>query len=221
MTDRKSQQDWISTLRGFAALLVFLSHLESNGGGTFKFIIGRIGVVIFFLLSGYLAVNARNKRTGRQYIFNRLVRMYPVYWVILWLHVLPGIIFWGEPFTPARAWEVLANMTLFEEFMGYESINGASWMMPMQIVFFVAIGVLGVNFFTETRRILHTHIDMENATLLLLMIFAIITGVIRNTTGLPFPTAFFLLIAFAFLGVDLFFEIGGQPTAYRLQVVDI
>lgn len=83
-----TKQYWISSLRGIAILLVFFSHLYSVSGATFKFVIGRIGVVIFFLLSGYLALSSRKKRTANQYIFNRLIRIYPIYWLILGLTYL-------------------------------------------------------------------------------------------------------------------------------------
>jgi len=117
-------EDWISTLRGFAILLVFMSHLESEGGATFKFVIGRIGVVIFFLFSGYLAVNAREKRSGSQYLFNRLIRMYPVYWVILVLAFLSrNLLRTGDSISIVT---LLANMTLFHQFIGIDEILDTS-----------------------------------------------------------------------------------------------
>ena len=205
--EKSKQLDWISTLRGGAILLVFFSHLESEGGAIFKFIIGRIGVVIFFLLSGYLAVDARKKRNNRQYIFNRLIRMYPVYWVILFLTFLSrNILHTGNSVSIVT---LLANMTLFHQFIGIEEMLGASWMMPMQVCFFIAVGIFGIGMFTDRVRIRHLSVDMKTVTIAILMLLAIVTGIMRYNTGLPFPTAFFLLIEVAFLGMDILLDVRG------------
>lgn len=58
----------IATLRGIAVLLVFFSHL--NLSKELLFISGRIGVVLFFLISGLLAYSSRYKKSLKQYIFN-------------------------------------------------------------------------------------------------------------------------------------------------------
>ncbi|MBO4865219.1 MAG: acyltransferase family protein, partial [Ruminococcus sp.] len=71
--NNENNYGWISTLRGFAALLVFTAHLPIPYPGQMGFIIGRAGVAIFFLIMGYLAVQARQKRTRKQYLFNRFV----------------------------------------------------------------------------------------------------------------------------------------------------
>ena len=44
---------WISTLRGFAALLVFFAHPPMPwADNSVGFVIGRTGVAIFFLIMG-------------------------------------------------------------------------------------------------------------------------------------------------------------------------
>ena len=55
--------EWIATLRGFAALLVFVAHLPIPFPDIVGFAIGRTGVAIFFLITGYLAVQSRRKRS--------------------------------------------------------------------------------------------------------------------------------------------------------------
>ena len=74
----KSENDirisWIESLRGVAVILVFISHLYLINGTHFGFVIGRIGVVIFFLLTGFLSIRSRKRRTGKQYFFNRFIK---------------------------------------------------------------------------------------------------------------------------------------------------
>lgn len=211
---REEKSNWISTLRGAAILLVFCSHLESGGRGDgFKFIIGRIGVVIFFMLAGYLAVPSREKRSKNQYIFNRLVRMYPVYWVILILtFVVTNVFSTGKEIS---VFTLAGNMTLFNQFIGIPDIIGASWMMPIQVSFFILIGLFGVNIFTKKVKCKFGLIDMKIITQFGLMVMAVMVGYLRHRTGVLLPTAFFLLMAAAFLGVDFYNEIiqGGGYTS--------
>ena len=109
----------IATLRGIAVLLVFFSHLNLNRseerrvGKELLFISGRIGVVLFFLISGLLAYSSRYKKSLKQYIFNRFCRMYPVYWLLL---ILACITFEKQ----FSIMQVLTNFTLFQEFLGHK-----------------------------------------------------------------------------------------------------
>ena len=48
--------NWISSLRGIGAFFVFFSHLPITFPSDLGFVIGRIGVVIFLMMSGYLLV---------------------------------------------------------------------------------------------------------------------------------------------------------------------
>lgn len=204
--EQKKDQRWISTLRGFAILLVFCSHLPSSGGATFKFIIGRIGVVIFFLFSGYLAMESRSKRTRKQYIFNRLLRMYPIYWLLLLFTFTIRNTFQPEKRIAFKTF--LANLTLFHQFIGFDEIIGSSWMMPIQVCFFMLIGIFEISIFTKSYWIGKLRIDMKMVTITVLMGCAIIVGWVRHMTGIPFPTAFFLLMAVAFMGMNLNIESG-------------
>lgn len=184
-----SRAEWISTLRGLAALLVFISHLKIDVSSEFLFIIGRVGVVLFFLMTGYLTYSSRTRRNTKQYAFNRFIRMYPVYWALLIIGypilALTGVSFVG----------FLLNFTLFEEFLGVDTVLGASWMMPIQVCFFVIAAVLGVKCFSKKG---------STSMIILMCMVAIISGVLWNITGKPFPTAFPLLIMVAFLSVSYY-----------------
>ena len=215
--EQGKNKEWISSLRGAAILLVFCSHLASTEGATFKFVIGRIGVVIFFLFSGYLAIESRNKRNRKQYIFNRFIRMYPVYWLILTLTVIVQNSLRASNLIDLKTF--LANMTLFHQFIGFEEIIRASWMMPIQVSFFALIGIAGTSVFTREYHIGEIRIDMKTVSILIAMICATLVGLLRYLTRMPFPTAFFLLIAVAFIGMDLYEETGGG-TVLRIIIFE-
>lgn len=199
-SDIKPQITWISTMRGFAALLVFISHLPLNMTYETGFVIGRIGVTVFFLISGYLSVSSRNKMSGKRYLFNRFARIYPIYWLLLFLRCLlmdPGEL------SPAR---IAANFTCFQEFFRQENIIGSSWMLPIQLSFFGLIAIAGSIIYWYTRKKEITSVLVVSV----IGIFAILLGFIRFKTGRPFPTAFFLLLNTAFLGYYHKMQIDGQ-----------
>ena len=175
---------WLSSLRGLMVFLVFLSHQTYLGlSYDANFVIGRIGVAGFFLMSGYLAVLSLQKRSWGQFIFNRFMRIYPIYWILL-------IITWAltNKFSCAT---LLANMTLFHQFLGYEQILGASWMLPIMVVFF---GIMVI-----CRNKIETY---YNLLFTLLSLGAIVLGIMRHVTAKPFPTAFFLLQLVGIIGYN-------------------
>ncbi len=227
--DSKEQIKWISTLRGLAVLLVFISHLYLINGSDIGFVIGRIGVVLFFLIAGYLARISRNKRTSKQYIINRLFRMYPEYWIILFLTCILSILLVDD--NNLSVGTILCNMTLFNEFMGIDGITGGTWMLPILICFYLIIGICGINFFMSDESG-GGYSDRTIITMVLLSALSIIIGLIRFFTKLPFPTAYFLLLSIGFLGVfvdrknffqlTFIFEVGlivSAPFSYGIKAV--
>jgi len=86
----------IQALRGIAALLVVLSHLQSNeriyGGDIILspvFRMGMSGVDLFFVISGFIMVyvtsNWADKDRFRripEFLYARVTRIYPLYWIL-------------------------------------------------------------------------------------------------------------------------------------------
>ena len=186
---------WLSTLRGFAALLVFCSHMTIiPAPKDTLFILGRIGVVCFFLMTGYLTITSRKRRNWKQYAWNRFLRVYPVYWLLL---ILMFIVVY-----PTHSLKsLLLNITLFEEFLGGDPILGASWMLPIQVVFFAGVTIVGARFFVDEVKSEEKNIRRGCLIMAACMLCSIATGAVRHITGKPFPTAFFLLIAISILGI--------------------
>ena len=194
---KENNYQWISTLRGFAALLVFTAHLPIPFPHLLSFAIGRTGVVLFFLITGYLAVQSRKKRTRKQYVFNRFVRMYPVFWLILIATYIVKIVAWHADFVKHLK-DLVLNMTLFNEFLGSDCIIGTSWMMPIQVCFFLLITVLAADFFDSSDKAKSGRADL---LFIACSCFTLGISVLRYATGKPFPTAFGLLILSGLIGI--------------------
>src|ERR1700721_85744 len=82
----------IQVCRGLAAIFVVLAHLHNvelkyfrtNIMGIFQY--GVLGVDLFFVISGIVisAVTVgkfSNRRYARTFLYHRLARIYPVYWI--------------------------------------------------------------------------------------------------------------------------------------------
>lgn len=186
---------WISTLRGFAALLVFVAHLPVPFPHIVSFAIGRTGVALFFLMTGYLSLEARKKRSRGQYVFNRFVRMYPVFWLILAATYVVKIVVWKASFF-GHLKDLVLNMTLFNEFLGSDCIIGTSWMMPIQVCFFVMLTILSPDFFSFWNERRAWRLFMAGCGLTLVI------AVLRAYTGKSLPTAFGLLILLSIIGLQ-------------------
>jgi peptidoglycan/LPS O-acetylase OafA/YrhL len=134
----------LDSLRGLAALLVFASH----AGGAYDthlynamqhtFDLGQVGVVIFFLTSGWIIPQSIG-RGWRVFWARRFFRLYPLYWVNILL--LGGAL-------PV----VLINLTMLQGFLGVPHINSAAWTLTVELAFYALVTIAPKA--TPTRMIL-------------------------------------------------------------------
>lgn len=176
---------WISSLRGVLVLFVFVSHFVPVIDKNILFTIGKIGVAGFFLISGYLAYVSIQKRSVKQFLFNRFARLYPVYWFLILLTFLVNVL------THQNAWDcktILANLTFFHQYLGFGNMIGASWMLSIMVIFFVVIALAG-----KSKK-------MMSVSYFVFALGALVLGLLRFYFQKPFPTAIFLMSCVGFLG---------------------
>lgn len=173
---KSNRIEWLASLRGLLVLLVFCSHITLFTGISkdLAFVIGRIGVAGFFIISGFLAVTSIAKRNAKQYLFNRFLRIYPIFWfLLLCVYLLSsdyGVI------------DLVKNAALVSK-----SMIGSSWMLPIMVFLFIVLTVIckfKINYY-------HAFYVLLAGCLLL--------GIGRFLTGFQLPTAFFLLSALGVL----------------------
>ncbi len=148
----------IDCLRGIAVIAVILQHcLEfsplnnanaaitepvsfvfSNG-----FNLGRFGVIVFFLISGYLIPSSlgRGDRPVASFVAGRFFRLYPMYWVSIGLALLLASVF-GFPAVGLR--QLLGNMTMFQMAVGIENILDPYWTLFIELLFYIGCVILFV-----------------------------------------------------------------------------
>jgi peptidoglycan/LPS O-acetylase OafA/YrhL len=180
---------FLDALRGIAALLVLVSHMGGQLSPTFQntlkeFNIGHVGVVVFFLCSGYIIpVSLERTNSLRVFWVRRFFRLYPLYWASL----LGAVILTG--YTSIDT--VLANATMLQFFMGFPHVNGLYWTLTLELIFYALISFL---FFAKLYR--HT----EWIALILILAARLTEGLYPALTGgllIAVPVGCYLAIMWA------------------------
>ncbi len=106
---------------------------------------GRVGVIMFFALSGFVihySISNRLKRPIATFAVRRLLRVYPIYWASLLMAL--GLAFMGwMPLDPATHWgQYLANVSLAQEWFGVPNVLGVYWTLEIELLFYVCCGIM-------------------------------------------------------------------------------
>jgi peptidoglycan/LPS O-acetylase OafA/YrhL len=126
--------------RGLAALVVLVSHV-SNGSGLWHGLLGQgagqTGVMLFFVLSGYLmtrlhAGTAFTAAHIRHYAIRRLARVYPLFAVVAAALVVRDWLGGTAGFTHGCALPVLRQWSLIDPGIS------VLWTVRVEIIFYVA-----------------------------------------------------------------------------------
>ncbi|MET0544678.1 MAG: acyltransferase, partial [Caulobacterales bacterium] len=141
--------DGIQMLRGAAALAVVLFHffiieaIYDTDQGMAGFVgYGRAGVDLFFVISGFIMVHVtRNAPPGEasagQFLFRRLQRIYPPYWIITFGMVALWTISHGAAFSTL----VATHRNFLETFLlwpeGRDPVLNVGWTLVHEVYFYL------------------------------------------------------------------------------------
>ncbi|BCZ78676.1 acyltransferase [Paraburkholderia terrae] len=140
----------IDAIRAIAALLVVVMHcaaLEEFAASTSWLAqaanvldFGRIGVVLFFGVSGFVipASLISGEHPGTFWV-RRFFRLYPAYWFSIALVLLTQWLFWTRSFS---LHQILLNLTMLQNFLHAENLQGVYWTLKLELVFYVGCYLL-------------------------------------------------------------------------------
>ncbi len=155
---RKGRWEFLDAARGIAALLVVFQHGFERWSATFRNTwspqvnVGLIGVVTFFLVSGFIIpISLERYNSLTKFWLGRVLRLGPLYWLIFvvavclhhfgWIPYVPGI---------ATGWRFYAgNILILQDVLHVVPALGTFWTLTYEIFFYVscsvlfALGVLG------------------------------------------------------------------------------
>lgn len=164
-----SRDNNFDLLRLFAALQVVIYH------GLFHFELERFtnlagfidyfpGVLMFFTISGFLIFSSYSRNNNlKQYIFNRILRIYPGLWlcflITLILLLVFNVINFSQLFSFTMVKWIIAQLTFFQFWTpdlvrswGVHTPNGSLWTIPVELQFYVFLPFI-VIFFKRIRLV--------------------------------------------------------------------
>lgn len=191
---RPQRFERVHVFRGLASLIVLLFHGTLIGagyfghemfGGFFRF--GFFGVHFFFVLSGFIIGYHHLGEFGRReklkaYVVKRLVRVYPIYWIVL-LMIVP-LYFLFPAFGSGGETQPLRLVSSFLLFPQREwPVLGVAWTLRHEIWFYL---VFGLAMFLKRPYGSWLLVAWGGAS------FAAYLTMVAGGVGVRFPLSFFL-----------------------------
>jgi len=181
---------WLESLRGIACLAVVSEHYIF-GGSIYWFSPGNFGVVLFFLISGFIVTKSVIEKEEKPFIFVflRFFRLYPAYFISL---IFAAFVFGADYHS------LLLNMTMIQRFLGGHDINGCFWTLQIEVVFYGTIFVLLMFSRLNSRYIL--------ILLFLSLVGVVLCGVVRFIFNVKAPSAMPIGLSFILLSSYSYME---------------
>lgn len=209
----------VDALRAVAALLVLWRHVADSyadlGPGVSghwlqllaaTFDVGRIGVVAFFMISGFVipfSINPDGPAPVGTFLIRRFFRIFPAYWLSVPLAVLASVWIWGGSFGLGA---FLVNLTLLQDLFGVPQAEGVYWTLRVEWMFYLLCAALLLARGLGNARLLFA------ASVLFTLLYSAEMLLHRSSGGQFFGTE----TAFTFLNLSLMFA----GTVYRRIALD-
>ena len=112
---------------------------------------GAVGVVVFFLVSGYVVAHVLQSEAPRAFIFKRIFRIYPLYLLAVVTQSLLNASVSGDTIDPHV---LIPQMLLIGDlFATPYALNGVEWTLRIEVLFYVGMaGLRSINLLHERRR---------------------------------------------------------------------
>lgn len=98
---------------------------------------GAFSVQFFFMLSGFVIALGRVDRSAKDFAINRVVRLYPTYWVAV---AITGAVVLATD--PSRWWEALVNATMLQDAFGVRRLDGSYWTLFVELKFYALFALV-------------------------------------------------------------------------------
>jgi peptidoglycan/LPS O-acetylase OafA/YrhL len=132
--------DFLEGVRGIAALMVVLQHLLADEFPGFRswthqhVDLGRVGVVAFFLVSGYVIPLSLAGQSLRTFALRRFFRLFPVYWVALAAYVT---LEFATVRHPVGGPGMVLNVLMVQGMVGVVSVLPPAWTLSIELIFYL------------------------------------------------------------------------------------
>jgi peptidoglycan/LPS O-acetylase OafA/YrhL len=197
---------WLDALRGLAALVVVFDHSSHTFMPDLQrelmpqFNTSRYGIMVFFLVSGYI-IPASLERRGcvRAFWIGRVFRVYPLWAVVVTLLLAADLLGLAELRDFGRQGAVtviLAHVTMLQELLGTPNVLLVLWTLSYEMCFYLLVVAL----FTVR---LHHRSALVADVLAVLAVVSAVAGAVLPVSALSGLLGTGPLIAFASIGMGV------------------
>ncbi|MGW4472055.1 acyltransferase family protein [Nonomuraea sp. NPDC004354] len=143
-----SRLAWLDALRGIGAVAVLAEHMLPwviPSLRPYWFNLGMYGVLVFFLVSGYIIPTSLERRgdVGGFWI-GRIFRLYPLYLTVIAVVLATS---WWIPVrvdVPREPSSVAAHATMLQDVLGTAALVDTMWTLAYEMVFYLVVTMLFV-----------------------------------------------------------------------------
>ncbi len=131
----------LDVLRGLAAMSVLMYHYTYIYGIKFgyhdqllfKVPLGRIGVQVFFMISGYVIfMTLQRTQRGLDFAISRFSRLYPAYWAAMLITTMV-VYLSGIPQLQVPIKDFFGNLAMLP--IGFEFVDTVYWTLVVELFF--------------------------------------------------------------------------------------
>lgn len=177
--EKKDRILMIDIIRAVSAILVILYHYttryDQSIGHIKPYAIevpwGHMAVSSFFLLSGFLVImHIKDDETIFSFAYKRVIRLYPSYLISICITTMICMMLLPERVLSIK--EIIVNFSMFQNFVGVNSVDGAYWTLSLELLFYSIIALLiyikqthnivKISFVWSTLSIIINILDIEN-----------------------------------------------------------
>ncbi|MFS1297540.1 acyltransferase family protein [Streptosporangium longisporum] len=139
---------WLDALRGLGAVAVMLEHLLPWFMPSLRpywFNLGMYGVLVFFLVSGYIIpVSLERRGDVRAFWISRVFRLYPIYLLVVAGVLVAAIWMPVREQVPRDLSSVLAHATMLLDVVHRGGLADTMWTLSYEMVFYLIVTALFV-----------------------------------------------------------------------------
>lgn len=153
----ESRQAWLDYLRVFAFVSVLIGHKYAERLGELAaddsihrtlrdmilavepfYLGGGAGVVVFFLVSGYIIAQVAHRGESHEFLLRRILRIYPAFLIAVFLEAALGYWIADQPLPPMG--QLLTTSLLIGDFFGTPlALAGVEWTLRVEVCFYLFV----------------------------------------------------------------------------------
>ncbi|WP_232326622.1 acyltransferase family protein [Microbispora sp. ATCC PTA-5024] len=139
---------WLDALRGIGAMAVVAEHMLPwlmPSLRPYWFNLGMYGVLVFFLVSGYIIpVSLEGRGDVRAFWISRLFRLYPLYLLVIAVVLVLAVWVPVRPAVPRHASAVAAHLSMLLDVVHVGGVADPMWTLSYEMVFYLLVTALFV-----------------------------------------------------------------------------